>query len=181
MLALRYNNQYLKVTSSSLVNPDLIIFIIVPRGYAHFKLDRRDISNYLFFLLSVISLLVLHREGGGTLKKQFAGLSVYRHGVTLSYTWTTLYCESPIHKSVVNIPPIYTTILLGVEPGTAVRAHPGSWKKISDPQDQVIFNQPRKKSSRFLISQEGRLKSHPSFTSLLQNNLLRETVFSLLQ
>jgi hypothetical protein len=39
----------------------------------------------------------------------------------------------------------------------------------------------KKKSSRFLISQEGRLKSHPSFTSLLQNNLFRETVFPLLQ
>jgi hypothetical protein len=71
--------------------------------------------------------------------------------------------------------------VLGVEPGTAVRANSGSWKKISDPQDLVIFNQARKKSSRFLISQEGRLKSHPSFTSLLQNNLFRETVFSLLQ
>jgi hypothetical protein len=37
--------------------------------------------------------------------------------------------------------------MLGVEPGTAVRANPGSWKKISDPQDLVIFNQARKKSS----------------------------------
>jgi hypothetical protein len=35
--------------------------------------------------------------------------------------------------------------------------------------------------SRILISLEGRLKSHPSFTSLLHNNLFRETVFSLLQ
>jgi hypothetical protein len=70
--------------------------------------------------------------------------------------------------------------VLGVEPGTAVRANPGLWEKISDPQDLMIFNQTRKKSSRFLISQEGRLKSHPSFTSLLQNNLFRETVFSLL-
>jgi hypothetical protein len=35
--------------------------------------------------------------------------------------------------------------------------------------------------SRILICQEGRLKSHPSFTSLLQNNLFRETVFSLLE
>jgi hypothetical protein len=67
--------------------------------------------------------------------------------------------------------------VLGVEPETAVRANPGLWKKISDPQDLVISNQARKKSSRFLISQEGRLKSHPSFTSLLQNNLFRETVF----
>jgi hypothetical protein len=66
---------------------------------------------------------------------------------------------------------------LAVEPGITVRANPGSWKKISDPQDLVIFNQARKKSSQFLISQEGRLKSHPSFTSLLQNNLFRETVF----
>jgi hypothetical protein len=56
----------------------------------------------------------------------------------------------------------------------------GLVKKISDPQDLVIFNKARKKCSRFLISQEGRLKSHPSFTSLLQNNLFRETVFSLL-
>jgi hypothetical protein len=73
---------------------------------------------------------------------------------------------------------VYTiTPLLGVEPGTAVRANPGSWKKVSDPQDLVIFNQARKKFSRFLISQEGRLKSHPSFTSLLQNNLFRETFF----
>jgi hypothetical protein len=71
--------------------------------------------------------------------------------------------------------------VLGVEPGTAVRANLGSWKRISDPQDLVIFNQTRKKSSRFLISQEGRLKSHPSFTSLLHNNLFIETVFSLLQ
>jgi hypothetical protein len=71
--------------------------------------------------------------------------------------------------------------VLGVEPGTAVRANPGSWKKILDPQDLVIFNQARKKSSRFLISQEGRLKSNPSFTSLLQNNLFRETYFPLLQ
>jgi hypothetical protein len=75
----------------------------------------------------------------------------------------------------------YSINLLGVEPGTAIRANPGSWKKMSDPQDLVVFNQTRKKSSRFLISQEGRLKSHPSFTSLLQNNLFRETVFSLLQ
>jgi hypothetical protein len=67
--------------------------------------------------------------------------------------------------------------VLGVEPGTAVRANPGSWKKISDPQDQMIFNQARKKCSRLLISQEGRLKSHLSFTSLLRNNLFRETVF----
>jgi hypothetical protein len=28
-----------------------------------------------------------------------------------------------------------------------------------------------------MISLEGRLKSHPSFTSLLQNNLFRETIF----
>jgi hypothetical protein len=70
--------------------------------------------------------------------------------------------------------------LLGVRPGIAVRANPGSWKKISDPQDLMIFNQARKKFSRFLFSQEGRLKIHPSFTSLLQNNLFRETVFSLL-
>jgi hypothetical protein len=66
--------------------------------------------------------------------------------------------------------------MLGVEPGTAVRANLGSWKKISDPQDLMILNQARKKCSRFLISQEGRLKSHPSFASLLQNNLFRETV-----
>jgi hypothetical protein len=44
----------------------------------------------------------------------------------------------------------------------------------------VIFNKARKKCSRFLNSQDGRLKSHPSFTSLLQNNLFRETIFSLL-
>jgi hypothetical protein len=55
---------------------------------------------------------------------------------------------------------------------------PGLVKKISDPHDLVVFNKARKKCSRFLISQEGRLKSHPSFTSLLQNNLFRETVFS---
>jgi hypothetical protein len=67
--------------------------------------------------------------------------------------------------------------MLGVEPGTAVRVNPGSWKKISDPQDLVIFKQTRKQRLRFLISQEGRLKSHPSFSSLLQNNLFRETVF----
>jgi hypothetical protein len=67
--------------------------------------------------------------------------------------------------------------MLGVEPGTAVRVNPGSWEKIADPQDLVIFNQTRKESSRFMISQEGRLKSHPSFTSRLQNNLFRETVF----
>jgi hypothetical protein len=70
---------------------------------------------------------------------------------------------------------------VGSRTRVAVRANPGSWKKISDPQDLVIFNLERKKSSRFLISQEGRLKSYPSFTSLLQNNLFRETVFSLLQ
>jgi hypothetical protein len=46
--------------------------------------------------------------------------------------------------------------VLGVEPGTAVRVSPGSWKMISDPQNLVIFNQTRKKSTRFLISQEGR-------------------------
>jgi hypothetical protein len=51
--------------------------------------------------------------------------------------------------------------LFGVEPGTAIRANPGSWKKISDPQDLMIFNQARKKCSRFLISQEGRLKVIP--------------------
>jgi hypothetical protein len=71
--------------------------------------------------------------------------------------------------------------LLGVEPGTAVRASPGSLKKISDPQDLMIFNQARKKCSRFLFNQEGRLKIHPSFTSLLHNNLFRETIFPLLQ
>jgi hypothetical protein len=64
--------------------------------------------------------------------------------------------------------------VLGVKPRTAVRANLGSWTKVSDPQDLVIFNQARK---RFLISQEGRLKSHPSFTPLLQNNLFRETFF----
>jgi hypothetical protein len=58
---------------------------------------------------------------------------------------------------------------------------PSSWKKISDPQDLTIFNQARKKISRSPISQEGRPKSDPSFTSLLQNNLFRGTVFSLLQ
>jgi hypothetical protein len=78
-------------------------------------------------------------------------------------------------------PHIRSIPMLGVEPGTPVRANPGSWKKISDPQNLVIFNQARKKSSRSLMSQEGRLKSNPSFTSLLQNNLFRETVFSLLQ
>jgi hypothetical protein len=67
--------------------------------------------------------------------------------------------------------------MLGVEPGTAVRANPGSLKKISNPQDLVIFNQARKKSSRSSISQEGRPQIHPSFTSLLQNDLFRETVF----
>jgi hypothetical protein len=72
-------------------------------------------------------------------------------------------------------------ILLGVEPGTAVRSNPGSKEKISDPQDLIIFNKAKKMSSQILICQEGRLKSHPSFTSLLQNNLFRETVFSLLQ
>jgi hypothetical protein len=36
-------------------------------------------------------------------------------------------------------------------------------------------------SARILISLEGRLKSNPSFTSLIQNNLFRETIFSLLQ
>jgi hypothetical protein len=72
-------------------------------------------------------------------------------------------------------------LMLGVEPGTAVRANPGSWKKIRDPQDLVIFNQARKKFSRSSIIQEGRPKSHSSFTSLLQNNLFGETVFSLLQ
>jgi hypothetical protein len=71
--------------------------------------------------------------------------------------------------------------LLGVEPGTAVRSNPGSWEKISDPYDLIIFNKAKKMCSRILISLEGRLKIHPSFTSLLQNNLFRETVFSLLQ
>jgi hypothetical protein len=67
--------------------------------------------------------------------------------------------------------------VLGVKPGTAVRANPGSWKKISDPQDLAIFDQARKKISQSSISQEGRPKRDPSFTSLLQNNLFRETVF----
>jgi hypothetical protein len=71
--------------------------------------------------------------------------------------------------------------MVGVKPGTTVRVNPGSWKKMSDHQDLVIFNQARKKSWRSSISQEGRLKRYPSFTSLLQNNLFRETVFSLLQ
>jgi hypothetical protein len=70
--------------------------------------------------------------------------------------------------------------VLGVEPGTAVRVNPGLWEKISDPQDLVIFNKAKKMCSRILINLEGRLKSHPSFTSLLLNNLFRETVFSLL-
>jgi hypothetical protein len=43
--------------------------------------------------------------------------------------------------------------VLGVEPGTGVRANPDSWKRISDPQDLTIFNQARKKCSRFLFSQ----------------------------
>jgi hypothetical protein len=73
--------------------------------------------------------------------------------------------------------PLLAPSVLGVKPRTAVRANPGSWEKISDPQDLKIFNQARKKCSRFLFSQEGRLKSHPSFTSLLQNYLFRETVF----
>jgi hypothetical protein len=67
--------------------------------------------------------------------------------------------------------------VLGVEPVTAVRAYLGSWTKISDPYDLVIFKKARKNSSRSSISQEGILKSHPSFTSLLQNNLLRQTIF----
>jgi hypothetical protein len=60
------------------------------------------------------------------------------------------------------------------------KVKPGLLKKISDPQHLIIFNQARKKCSRFLFSQEGRLKIHLSFTSLLQNNIFRETVFSLL-
>jgi hypothetical protein len=71
--------------------------------------------------------------------------------------------------------------VLGVEPRTAVRSNPSSWKKISDPQDLIIFNKGKKMSSRILTSLEGRQKSHSSFTSLLKNNLFRETVFSLLQ
>jgi hypothetical protein len=68
-----------------------------------------------------------------------------------------------------------------VPPGKkAAPQEPGLVEKKSDPQDLVIFNKARKKCSRFLISQEGRLKSRPSFTSLLQNNLFRETIFSLL-
>jgi hypothetical protein len=51
--------------------------------------------------------------------------------------------------------------ILGVEPGIAVRVNPGSWEKISDPQDLVIFNQAKKKSLRYSISQEGRLKVIP--------------------
>jgi hypothetical protein len=38
----------------------------------------------------------------------------------------------------------------------------------------------KKKVHVFLISPEGRLKSHPFFTSLLHNNLFREAVFSVL-
>jgi hypothetical protein len=49
--------------------------------------------------------------------------------------------------------------------------------KAADSQDLVIFNQARKKFSRSSISQEGRPKIHPSFTSLLQNNLFRKTIF----
>jgi hypothetical protein len=67
--------------------------------------------------------------------------------------------------------------VLGVKPGTAVRSKPGSREKISDPQDLIIFNKAKKMCSRILIRLEGRLKSHPSFTSLLRNNLFRETVF----
>jgi hypothetical protein len=67
--------------------------------------------------------------------------------------------------------------VLGVEPGIAVSSNPGSCEKISDPEELVIFNKAKKICSRILISQEGRLKIHPSFTSLLQNNLFRETVF----
>jgi hypothetical protein len=44
------------------------------------------------------------------------------------------------------------TSMMGLEPGTAVRVNPGSWKKISDHQDLMIFNQARKKCSRFLFS-----------------------------
>jgi hypothetical protein len=57
------------------------------------------------------------------------------------------------------------------------KGKPRLMEKISDPQDLVIFNQTRKKISRSSISQEGRPKRDPSFTSLLQNNLFRETVF----
>jgi hypothetical protein len=67
--------------------------------------------------------------------------------------------------------------VLGVGPGTAVRSNPGSWKKISYPQDLIIFNEERNQCSRFLLSQEGKLKSHLYFTSLLQNNVFREIVF----
>jgi hypothetical protein len=70
--------------------------------------------------------------------------------------------------------------VLGVKPGTAVRSNPGSQEKISDPQHLIIFNKAKKMSSRILISLEGRLKSNHSFTSLLQNTLFRETVFSIL-
>jgi hypothetical protein len=48
--------------------------------------------------------------------------------------------------------------VLGVELGTVVRANPGSWKKISDPQDLVIFKQTRKKSLRFLNQSRGKTK-----------------------
>jgi hypothetical protein len=67
--------------------------------------------------------------------------------------------------------------VLGVEPETAVRSNPGLGEKISDPQDLIIVNKAKKMCSRILISLEGRLNSHPSFTSLLHNNLFRETVF----
>jgi hypothetical protein len=67
--------------------------------------------------------------------------------------------------------------VLGFEPGTTVRSNPSSREKISDPLDMVIFNKAKKMCSQILASLEGRLKSHPSFTSLLLNNLFRETVF----
>jgi hypothetical protein len=65
--------------------------------------------------------------------------------------------------------------------GSRTRDHskvkPGRVRQISDPQDMITFNKAKKMSSRILISLERRLKSHPSFISLLQNNLFRETVF----
>jgi hypothetical protein len=71
--------------------------------------------------------------------------------------------------------------MLGVEPGTAVRANPGSWKKISDPQDLVIFNQARKSSRDLQSVKREDQKVIPPSPLFFRIIYLEKPFFSLLQ
>jgi hypothetical protein len=63
---------------------------------------------------------------------------------------------------------------MGVEPGTAVSANLGDWKRLqilrsSTSQEGRVFSL----LARYARGKETTPKSNPSFTSLLQDNLFR--------